>query len=393
MVINIIINSVLIAAVLAAPPESSPTAAARANTLGGSSNAGTSICPSFYAPQSPKPILDSHHPHTHLGASPVTYYRAGALGAYYMEVGIGTPPQLFQLFIDTGSADIWVNANPCENDVCRSKPRLFYPEMSSSFTLDGQSWEIEYADSSFAKGFQAIDNLSIGNLNIKQQKVALATSISGDYITEPIDGLLGLGFRSETVNGIVPFIETLISDAPNCSHKFAVYLPKNRQNPEITFGHLNDKLYRGEITYTPIVPGDHTWQLRLDDILFDGKSLDGKEIIVIDTGSALTSIDAALVNQIHADIPGAQYIENDGWYIPCDNEVPAVSFVFSGRQFSIPKGSLQTIRKLKSDPGLCYSGIQGTDGIWILGLSWFDYWYVVFDPDRKMIGIAELVSS
>ncbi|KAK9766344.1 hypothetical protein K7432_004644 [Basidiobolus ranarum] len=327
------------------------------------------------------------------GASPVTYYRAGALGAYYMEVGIGTPPQMFQLFIDTGSADIWVNANPCENDFCRSKPRLFYPERSSSFAPDGQSWEIEYADSSFAKGVQAIENLSIGNLNVKQQKIALATSISGDYLTEPIDGLLGLGFQSETVNGIVPFIETLSTDSPDCSHKFAVYLPKNRQNAEITFGYINDKYYRGDISHIPIAAGDHTWQLQLDDILFGGISLGGKDIIVVDTGSALTSIDSVLVNQIHSGIPEAQHIENDGWYIPCDNNIPAVSFVFSGRQFSIPAGSLQTIRKLVGNPELCYSGVQGTDGVWILGLSWFDYWYVVFDPDRKTIGIAELVSS
>ncbi|KAK9760426.1 hypothetical protein K7432_015540 [Basidiobolus ranarum] len=334
----------------------------------------------------------SHHP-VRIESSPVTYYKAGALGAYYIEVGIGTPPQVLRLFIDTGSADIWVNANPCENEFCQSKPRLFYPDKSSSFVPDGQSWEIEYVDSSFAKGVQAIESLSIGNLNIESQKIALATSISRDYMTEPIDGLLGLGFHSETVNGITSFIETLSVAAPDCSHQFAVYLPKNRQNSEITFGHVNENHYSGEIHHIPIVGGDHAWQLQLDDILLDGVSLDAADLILVDTGSALTSIDSYLANQIHENIPGAQFVENDGWYIPCEGSTPAVAFVFSGRQFAIPEGSLQTVRRLTRNLELCYSGVQGTDGVWILGLSWYDYWYVFFDPDMKTFGIDELVSS
>ena len=34
---------------------------------------------------------------------------------FYAEASLGTPPQTFQLLIDTGSADLWVAATNCED--------------------------------------------------------------------------------------------------------------------------------------------------------------------------------------------------------------------------------------------------------------------------------------
>jgi len=34
---------------------------------------------------------------------------------FYAEASLGTPPQTFQLLIDTGSADLWVAATHCES--------------------------------------------------------------------------------------------------------------------------------------------------------------------------------------------------------------------------------------------------------------------------------------
>lgn len=44
-----------------------------------------------------------------------------ALGYYFIELGIGTPPQLVQLGLDTGSSDTWVplaNASDCLKFEC-----------------------------------------------------------------------------------------------------------------------------------------------------------------------------------------------------------------------------------------------------------------------------------
>lgn len=55
------------------------------------------------------------------------------LGLYYVNASVGTPPQLVQLQIDTGSSDVWFfgpdscdsTTSPCVGGICKSKfPRI-----------------------------------------------------------------------------------------------------------------------------------------------------------------------------------------------------------------------------------------------------------------------------
>jgi hypothetical protein len=57
----------------------------------------------------------------------VTLGNAAAVGLYYVNASVGTPPQLIQLQIDTGSSDVWmfgpnscnVETSPCLGGECK----------------------------------------------------------------------------------------------------------------------------------------------------------------------------------------------------------------------------------------------------------------------------------
>ncbi|KAJ1959722.1 hypothetical protein GGI12_004187 [Dipsacomyces acuminosporus] len=81
---------------------------------------------------------------------PVKEYGYGI--EYYGEVGIGTPPQMFKLDLDTGSGDVWLAGEQCK--VC-SRHKKFNPKKSSSYKAEGRKWGISYGDGSFASGYTA----------------------------------------------------------------------------------------------------------------------------------------------------------------------------------------------------------------------------------------------
>lgn len=56
---------------------------------------------------------------------PIDYYALSG-GSYWLNASVGTPPQLVQLVVDTGSSDVWVfgpgscDRNHCLGPVCKS---------------------------------------------------------------------------------------------------------------------------------------------------------------------------------------------------------------------------------------------------------------------------------
>ncbi|KAI1320857.1 hypothetical protein EDD11_009814 [Mortierella claussenii] len=125
---------------------------------------------------------------------------------YYGIVGIGTPPQLFKLDMDTGSSDIWIPSQTCSrhNSDC-SRHTFFNPLQSSTLTPLSTPWKIAYGDGSSVSGSLAIDRLEFSEIVIENQLFGLAERESATFLNDVVDGVFGLGF---------PALSTLVMENP-----------------------------------------------------------------------------------------------------------------------------------------------------------------------------------
>lgn len=109
---------------------------------------------------------------------------------------------------------------------CTSHTR-YDSSASSSYVADGRTWSILYGDGSTASGILGYDKVTLGDVSIPKQTIELAKKESSSFNSDPIDGLLGLGFDTiTTVSGIKTPMDNMISEGLLSSNVFGVYLGK-----------------------------------------------------------------------------------------------------------------------------------------------------------------------
>lgn len=102
----------------------------------------------------------------------------GQLTLYFCNVTVGTPPQSLRLVLDTGSSDLWSNAQ--NSSLCSSHPDpcrvsgTYDAGASSSYNFVSSRFNITYADGSRATGDYVTDTLRIGGATIDNFQFGVA---------------------------------------------------------------------------------------------------------------------------------------------------------------------------------------------------------------------------
>ena len=140
---------------------------------------------------------------------------------------MGTPPQAFDVILDTGSScvfpirsavltevltlysDLWLADASCTTG-CSSVP-TFEPTSSSSFTNKSTAFSITYG-SGQAAGSLGQDVVQMAGFAVQNQVFAVCDEVSDGLLSEPVSGLLGLGFQTIASSGASPLWETLVSN-------------------------------------------------------------------------------------------------------------------------------------------------------------------------------------
>ncbi|KAG0313085.1 hypothetical protein BGZ99_009089 [Dissophora globulifera] len=339
---------------------------------------------------------------------------------YYGIVGIGTPPQMFKLDMDTGSSDLWIPSMKCDNDntKCERHAR-FDPSKSSTAVELNAPWKIEYGDGSRVSGRLAIDRLEFSEITIENQLFGMADRESSSFLDDVVDGVFGLGFPSLSalvlddskeaearVHGRISHtvLSSLLSHELIPAPVFGVWLgngdskghgsssssgtqddassSSSSNDGEFIFGSIDASRFEGELTFLPITHRKY-WQVKIDGVQVDGhEDLGIHGEVIVDTGTTLLVFPIAQAKKINKAI-GAKSDPWEGWIMPCgSNREGTLDFEMGGGVFSVRRRDL--VREpVKSKAGWCYSAVTGTPGdVMIFGDVFIRNNYCVFDLEH-----------
>ncbi|KAK4250026.1 vacuolar protease [Corynascus novoguineensis] len=309
---------------------------------------------------------------------------------YFSEISLGIPPQKFKVVLDTGSSNLWVPSVECGSIACYLHSK-YDSSASSTYKKNGTSFEIRYGSGSLS-GFVSQDTLTIGDITVKHQDFAEATSEPGlAFAFGRFDGILGLGYDRISVNGIVPpfynMIEQKLIDEP----VFAFYLADSEEGSEIVFGGVDKDRYKGKITTIPLRRKAY-WEVDFDAISYGDDTAELENTgIILDTGTSLIALPSQLAEMLNAQI-GAKKNYAGQYAIDCNkrDSLKDVTFNLAGYNFTL--GPYDYVLEIQ---GSCISTFMGMDfpeptgPLAILGDAFLRRYYSIYDLGADTVGLAE----
>lgn len=217
-----------------------------------------------------------------------------------------------------------------------------------------------------------------------------ASITSADFLTYPMDGILGLGRSASNTMEYPTAMEAIQATGSLDHNMFGVHLQRNSDGStdgELTFGAPDSSKYAGELSYTDTDPEGGMWEIPLDDASFDSKPYKfGGKSAILDTGTSLILIPPDDAQRLHAQIPKSEQ-DGETFNIPCSTNIP-LQIIISNTTYNISTDDY--VGKPVKGPNLCASKIIGRQAFgpdqWLLGDVFLKNVYTVFDFDKNRIG-------
>lgn len=371
--------------------------------------------------------------------------------SYLGKMTLGTPPQEFNLIMDTGSSNLWVTDKNCgkggggcsqkccdeqffeclldqcsfaccEHQGCPNKEAVtnnpfaflkdidqfadpcagknkFDSSASSTYQQDSRKFEIEYGTGSCSgvvgKDIACLGGSASGSAGCTPSVMAFgqATHLAQFFANQKLDGICGLAFKSIAVDHLTPFFDNI---EPQLTHKFfTVWLTDAQTGAnggEIVFGDVDSQhCNTQDIHYIPLIEETY-WEYQFDSVKFGSYTGNGGHCIS-DTGTSLLVGPEEDVKGI-ADVLGATFSDQMGLYtLKCSKiaeTTTTIDFVISGRTYSIqPKNYIIPITPGDTEDCIlaAQGGSVGADLQWILGDTFLRQFCHIFDPVNKRIGL------
>lgn len=192
---------------------------------------------------------------------------------------------------------MWVPSTECGSIACYLHTK-YDSSASTSYKKNGSEFEIRYGSGSLS-GFISQDTVQIGDIKVKKQLFAEATSEPGlAFAFGRFDGIMGLGYDTISVNKIVPPFYSMVDqgllDEPVVSFYLSDTNNGDGDESEAMFGGINKAHYTGNMTKIPLRRKAY-WEVDLDAITFGNATADLDNTgIILDTGTSLIALPSTL---------------------------------------------------------------------------------------------------
>ncbi|KAJ3189613.1 hypothetical protein HK101_008844 [Irineochytrium annulatum] len=348
--------------------------------------------------------------------------------SYYANISLGTPPQYFNVQLDTGSSVLWVAKAGC---VFCNDSASFDGTKSSTYNLTGSSPKsISYGTGSVT-GTTARDTFGFNGLSVKSQvflEVMKESTITANQMNRVYDGILGLTFENG-LNTTTPHENIFYGMATQkvvTNPVFGVWLNHSATpgqavsnvGGEVTLGFIDPNHYQGNLTYLNVVDTNtslgprYFWGVQCDGVIAGQQRIAAstpQTYAILDSGTSFVSVDEdtfqSIVNALITAVTSVQGLTDSIGDIiytcPCDEvaQLPNITIVLSGNFFNISYKDY-----VISDGFACYIGIMSSGfsplalppgvapNVWILGDVFMRKWYSVFDYTGR-VGLALVANT
>uniref|UniRef100_A0A8C2TFW3 renin n=1 Tax=Coturnix japonica TaxID=93934 RepID=A0A8C2TFW3_COTJA len=308
---------------------------------------------------------------------------------YYGEISIGTPPQTFKVVFDTGSANLWVPS---------CKWIRYDSSKSRTYIANGTGFAIRYGTGS-VKGFLSQDVVMVSDIPIIQVFAEATVLPAFPFIFARFDGVLGMGYPSQAIDGITPVFDRILSQQILKEDVFSVYYSRNaplKPGGEIILGGTDPAYYTGDFHYLSISRNGY-WQINMKGVSVGAETLFCKEgcSVAIDTGASYITGPAGPVSVLMKAIGACCLLLLLQYVVDCEKvpQLPNISFHLGGKVYTLG-GSAYILRVSCYGEDICVVAFTGLDipppagPLWILGASFIGHYYTKFDRRNNRIGFA-----
>ncbi|KAJ3342421.1 hypothetical protein HDU83_006094 [Entophlyctis luteolus] len=316
--------------------------------------------------------------------------------SFFARISLGTPSQVFDVDIDTGSSLLWIQSIDCST--CSNAASGFSETASSSlkYISTNDTLHTQHYVSGKVNGTPAIDSFTWGFESALNQTFWIVRDVdsSMNSLLGPYgNGIMGLAYQ----------------DGLN---------PEYSCGGSLILGGVDTTLYDGSFTFFPVIPctpissgmsAYYYWSLGAESVSVAGGlniSAPANTSILMDSGSSLIGMDVGTVSTlVDGLLAGARNTSQIFWFnshsgvyhVDCSFGATLPDIVISilndarnGVPFSLPNSAY-----IYSDGTNCVFAIvplasKATNGrvVWILGDVFLKRYYSVYDLENGQVGLA-----
>ncbi|KAG2357358.1 aspartic peptidase domain-containing protein [Suillus spraguei] len=328
---------------------------------------------------------------------------------YQVQVGIGEPPTIYNLAVDTGSPITWVGAS------------TIYKRTGTS-VMSGLSVMANYGDQATGTAFSFsgpifYDTVTLGGgLTVTWFQLAVAFTLQGFDFGRGFDGILGIapedlsrGIIENDQDATIPsFTECLYLQGKIGRQVVGVFFQPVTREPdsqfgELTFGGTDSTKHDGNFAYTPITatpPSSLYWGIN-QRITYDQTTILGFTAGIVDTGTTFLYLASDAFHKYQAATGATRDQTTRLLRISPNryNTLQNLDFHIGYTMISLTPDAQIWPRSLNTViPGgvvgaiyLIVKDIEGRSGRgfdFILGYTFIQRFYTVFDSSRSLVGFA-----
>jgi len=313
--------------------------------------------------------------------------------AYFGQLKVGTPPQLFTVVFDTGSGNLLVPGKTCESEACTAHDRFDARASSTASEVNcdgspispggiGDEVTITFG-TGHVTGQCLSDQICVGNVCNRGDFIAATDESSHPFAQFQFDGVLGLAMPAMSQGPDFSLMERL-GDVLK-KRMFSVFLSDSAsEDSEIVFGDTKTHHMASDLFWVPVSRPTGYWQVQIEDVTLNNEvqGICAQCQVAVDTGTSQLAGPSDVISTLSSTLN----VKGD-----CSNfeSLPKLGFLIKGHVLNLePKDYID------KDSSGCEVALMPLDvpppngPLFIFGIPFLQKFVTVYDREAKSVGFA-----